>query len=539
MLSMTMSTIIRYGRFTAAAAGGIVPLSLMMMMMVTIGSWLPKSSFALNSDGFSLLALKAAVTHDPHQALAGWEEGDGNPCGWEGVSCSSTSGRVTELALPDKGLTGYIPSELGFLLALRRLALPHNNLSKPIPTRLLAIPALASLDLSHNSLTGPIPDKIRLLANLTFLDLSSNTLSGPLPPALAQLPSLAGTLNLSYNCFSGPIPTAFARFPPSLSLDLRHNNLSGPVPQIGSLLNQGPTAFAGNPYLCGFPLQAPCSHRDEGTTTTSPGGADNYNLSRAPTAATAAGGHPNPSSSTAEKLSSSNTFPKITILASGVALILAAAIVLVVLSVRCLLVRRRRRRADAVGGGEKQQKAAAAAAMVTMSTKTVVELDDDDDEAQGRRREAEEVVDDDYYHHHSSSSSSYADKITKNQINQNGGELRVLDEGFGVGLEELLRASAYVVGKSRSGIVYKVVVGKGVAMAVRRLSELGGVQGRSSGGSRSSDHPELEAEAEVIGRVRHPNLVRLRAYYFAPDERLLVSDYIPNGTLHSALHAGT
>ena len=46
-----------------------------------------------------------------------------------------------------------------------------------------------------------------------------------------------------------------------------------------------------------------------------------------------------------------------------------------------------------------------------------------------------------------------------------------MDEGFVMELEELLQASAYVVGKSREGIVYKVVVGRSPVVAVRQLSE--------------------------------------------------------------------
>jgi hypothetical protein len=53
-----------------------------------------------------------------------------------------------------------------------------------------------------------------------------------------------------------------------------------------------------------------------------------------------------------------------------------------------------------------------------------------------------------------------------------GGEVFVaVDDGFGVDLEELLRATAYIIGKSRGGIVYRVVSVHGVVVAVRRLSE--------------------------------------------------------------------
>lgn len=114
------------------------------------------------------------------------------------------------------------------------------------------------------------------------------------------------------------------------------------------------------------------------------------------------------------------------------------------------------------------------------------------------------------------------------------GEIYVtVDEGFGLELEELLRASAYVVGKSKTGIVYKVVVGRSSAVAVRRLSE--GEEGEGDG-DEWKKRRAFETEAMAIGRVVHPNVVRLRAYYYAPDEKLLIYDYIPNGTLHSAIH---
>ncbi|CAN1239788.1 Inactive leucine-rich repeat receptor-like serine/threonine-protein kinase At1g60630 [Linum grandiflorum] len=47
---------------------------------------------------------------------------------------------------------------------------------------------------------------------------------------------------------------------------------------------------------------------------------------------------------------------------------------------------------------------------------------------------------------------------------------------------------------------------------------------------------EFRRQMEVIGRLRHPNLVPLRAYFQAKEERLLVYDYFPNGSLFSLLH---
>ena len=199
-------------------------------------------SSSLNSDGLSLLALKAAIVSDPTGVLDTWSESDLVPCHWGGISC--THGRVTGVFLPNRSFTGYIPSELGALVNLRQLSLANNNFSKPIPSRLFNATTLLSLDLSHNSLSGPLPTQVKALKYLVHLDLSSNLLNGSLPEELAELENLAGSLNLSHNRFSGEVPASYGKIPLMVSLDLRHNNLTGKIPQIGSLLNQGPTAFS-------------------------------------------------------------------------------------------------------------------------------------------------------------------------------------------------------------------------------------------------------------------------------------------------------
>jgi serine/threonine protein kinase len=102
-----------------------------------------------------------------------------------------------------------------------------------------------------------------------------------------------------------------------------------------------------------------------------------------------------------------------------------------------------------------------------------------------------------------------------------------IDRGFRVELDDLLRSSAYVLGKGGKGIVYKVVVANGTTpVAVRRLGGGGGANDRCK---------EFAAEARAVGRVRHPNVVRLRAYYWSADEKLVVTDFVANGNLAAAL----
>ena len=92
-------------------------------------------------------------------------------------------------------------------------------------------------------------------------------------------------------------------------------------------------------------------------------------------------------------------------------------------------------------------------------------------------------------------------------------------------LEDLLRASAEMLGKGGFGTAYKAVLDDGNVVAVKRLKD-----------AQISGKREFEQHMEVLGRLRHPNIVSLRAFYYAREERLLVYDYMPNGNLFWLLH---
>ncbi|CAE6044774.1 unnamed protein product [Arabidopsis arenosa] len=414
---------------------------------------------SLNSDGLSLLALKSAVDNDPTRVMTHWSESDPTPCHWSGIVC--TNGRVISLVLFGKSLSGYIPSELGLLNSLNRLDLAHNNFSKTVPVRLFEATKLRYIDLSHNSLSGPIPAQIKSMKSLNHLDISSNHLNGSLPESLTELESLVGTLNLSFNQFTGEIPPSYGRFPVHVSLDFSHNNLTGKVPQVGSLLNQGPNAFAGNSHLCGFPLQTPCEEIETPNfVTAKPEGTQELQK-------------PNPSviSNDDAKQKKQQITGSVTVsLISGVSVVIGAV------SVSVWLIRRKRS-----SNGYKTE------------TKTTTVSSEFDEEGQE-------------------------------------GKFVAFDEGFELELEDLLRASAYVIGKSRSGIVYRVVAAESssTVVAVRRLND----------GNATWRFKDFVNEVESIGRINHPNIVRLRAYYYAEDEKLLITDFISNGSLYSALHGG-
>ncbi|XVE90994.1 hypothetical protein DITRI_Ditri20bG0120200 [Diplodiscus trichospermus] len=92
-------------------------------------------------------------------------------------------------------------------------------------------------------------------------------------------------------------------------------------------------------------------------------------------------------------------------------------------------------------------------------------------------------------------------------------------------LQDLLRSSAEVLGSGSSGSSYKAVLSNGQAMVVKRIKKMNNV-----------GKQEFREHMVRLGRLSHPNLLSLVAFYYRKEEKLLVSDFVPNGSLASHLH---
>ena len=123
---------------------------------------------------------------------------------WFGVTVNR-NGRVSELVMPENGLIGEMPPEIGTLTELVNLSLYYNALEGEIPSELADLTELTTLYLGGNRLSGEIPAWLGDLAHLENLNLSSNQLTGEVPPELTDLPRLKW-LALSGNSLSGCIP---------------------------------------------------------------------------------------------------------------------------------------------------------------------------------------------------------------------------------------------------------------------------------------------------------------------------------------------
>ncbi|CAK9135141.1 unnamed protein product [Ilex paraguariensis] len=156
--------------------------------------------------------------------------------------------------LSDNQLSGTIPSEISALKGLYSLSLMNNELTGEIPDGIAEFPALEILYLWNNSLTGMLPQKLGSNAKLQMLDVSSNSLSGPIPPNLClgnkliklilfsntfvgELPpSLSNCTTLSRfriqnNKLNGSIPNGFGLLPNLTFMDMSKNNFTGSIPK--------------------------------------------------------------------------------------------------------------------------------------------------------------------------------------------------------------------------------------------------------------------------------------------------------------------
>ncbi|ESQ29849.1 hypothetical protein EUTSA_v10012222mg, partial [Eutrema salsugineum] len=104
---------------------------------------------------------------------------------------------LSTLVLRNINLTGAIPSNIGEYSSLQQVDLSFNKLQGPVPASLFNLPSLTHLLLGNNTFNGSLPTQKR--QSLSNIDMSYNDLSGSLPPWV-RLPNLK--LNLVANNFT-------------------------------------------------------------------------------------------------------------------------------------------------------------------------------------------------------------------------------------------------------------------------------------------------------------------------------------------------
>ncbi|TYI93587.1 hypothetical protein E1A91_D02G145300v1 [Gossypium mustelinum] len=435
----------------------------------------------LVTDRAALLSLRSSVGG---RTLL-WNVSNQSPCSWAGVTCERN--RVTVLRLPGVALSGKIPTGIfGNLTQLRTLSLRLNSLTGPLPSDLALCQNLRNLYLQGNHFSGEIPEFLFGLHDLVRLSLSGNNFSGEVSVGFNNLTRLR-TLLLDSNSLSGSVPE-LGSLQNLDQFNVSNNLLNGSIPK--GLQKYGFDAFLGN-LLCGKPLDKACP----ATATAAPG---NTSEPANPT------NENKPEKKKKSKLSGG------AIAGIVIGSVLGFLLIVVILMILCRKKSSKKSRSIDItslknqemeipgekSGGEMENggyangngngysvAAAAVAAMVGGGAKA----------AENSGTGAKKLV---FF----------------------GNATRVFD------LEDLLRASAEVLGKGTFGTAYKAVLEGGNAVAVKRLKDV------------TISEREFKDKIEGVGAMDHQHLVPLRAYYFSRDEKLLVYDYMPMGSLSALLH---
>lgn len=177
----------------------------------------------------ALLQFKSLLK-DPMNHLESWKDSEDSPCGFAGITCVTSSGKVKEISLDNMSLSGAISPSISVLQSLTSLVLPSNALSGELPSQLSNCSSLKVLNLTGNNMVGNIPD-LSALTNLEVLDLSLNYFSGDFPAWVGNLTGLV-SLGLGFNDYNeGVIPESLGNLKNLTWSFLASSNLRGEIPE--------------------------------------------------------------------------------------------------------------------------------------------------------------------------------------------------------------------------------------------------------------------------------------------------------------------
>ncbi|KAG6643684.1 hypothetical protein CIPAW_08G003400 [Carya illinoinensis] len=135
------------------------------------------------------------------------------------------------LDISSNKISGNFPRSIANLNKLKKIELFDNNLTGEIPRELANLSYLREFDVSANKMYGKLPEEIGNLKNLVVFQLYENNFSGELPAGFGDMQHLFG-FSIYRNSFTGNFPVNFGRYSPLESIDISENQFSGGFPKF-------------------------------------------------------------------------------------------------------------------------------------------------------------------------------------------------------------------------------------------------------------------------------------------------------------------
>ncbi|KAL2479889.1 Protein kinase family protein with leucine-rich repeat domain [Abeliophyllum distichum] len=134
---------------------------------------------------------------------------------------------LIDFGLFSNNLTGELPPDFGLYSSLRTFQVSANHFVGALPKNLCANKVLRGVVVFDNNLTGELPESLGDCDSLEVVRFYGNRFSGNIPGGLWTSLNLT-TLMLSDNLFTGQLPDVVG---PNLSLiDMHNNQFSGEIP---------------------------------------------------------------------------------------------------------------------------------------------------------------------------------------------------------------------------------------------------------------------------------------------------------------------
>jgi len=448
---------------------------------------------------------------------------------------------------------GPIPTGLTGASGLQSLRINDNRLVGRVPLGLATIPALSEVLMQNNKLTGELPTfatsvvtnsdattycaaagvacTVTVNSLLDFLAaagwpqavavtwigsdpctgwtgvscasgkvvsivLIGASLTGTISPSLGNLTSLS-SLVLSKNALTGPVPDSLTKLASLKTVDVSNNNLTGPLPLFPASVK---FTYTGNPLLMpGAPGPSPTNPSPPGTVPSPP--------VLTPPGSPNVPGAPNTPSPTSDDSSSKSSKSAIGPIVGGV--LGGVAIAFLAFFLVFCYCKRKKKQLQGANGMSIHPRGDSGSDSELM--KVMVE--------HSYSGASHQATAGSYDSLHSGTSSNDQHQVIEQQgqmvmsINM----LRMATNNF---------SEQNIIGRGGFGVVYRGELEDGTQIAVKRM-EAAVVSNKGLS--------EFQSEITVLTKVKHRHLVGLLGYCADGNERLLVYEYMPQGTLSQHL----